>query len=81
MGEINYREIKNFFAKLREIEEKNDKTADLIEDITLVSVLGTIGDQMLKDKEIRSWWIKKLNEVSDLIRKKYFPEIESEKRK
>ena len=71
-NEVDIQRIRKFFDEVMRIEDENLKTADTIEDILLVSILGRAGEELLSTREIRRLWIEKLNELSDILRNKYF---------
>jgi len=71
-NEVDIQRIRKFFDEVMRIEDEDSKTADTIEDIMLVSILGRAGEELLSTREIRRLWIKKLNELSDILRDKYF---------
>jgi len=73
---VDYQKIKKFFSELRKIEDESTYTTDIIKDILLVSQLGSIGDKVLKTNEIHNLWVEKLNELSDILRNKYFKDVE-----
>jgi len=71
-NEVDIQRIRKFFDEVMRIEDEDSKTADTIEDIMLVSILGRAGEKLLSTREIRRLWIEKLNELSDILRNKYF---------
>ena len=71
-NEIDIQRVRKFFDEVMRIEDEDSKTADTIEDIMLVSILGRAGEKLLSTREIRRLWIEKLNELSDILRNKYF---------
>ena len=71
-NEADIQRIRKFFDEVMRIEDEDSKTADTIEDILLVSLLGRAGEELLSTREIRRLWIEKLNELSDILRDKYF---------
>ena len=71
-NEVDIQRIRKFFDEFRGIEDEDSRTANTIEDILLVSILGLAGEELLRTREIRRLWIEKLNELSDILRNKYF---------